>query len=189
MGDGKANFICCICFPLAFAIGSGHVTTCEALLARGASITAVCDAGRTALVFACRAGKSDCVALLLRHGASPLALPDTQGYTPLTHCLAGDHRQCGVHLVLAAPSLLPQLVHTAAGGASGDDLQGAGDTTALAAREMVGLLCLQSAGVTRQVLRSVVTTAASSFHEALCPASATGAARGMFGTKEMHNIN
>jgi ankyrin repeat protein len=155
------------------------VTTCEALLARGASVTTVCCAGRTALVFACRAGKSDCVALLLRHGANPLAAPDTDGKTPLAHCLAGGHRQCGVHLVLAAPPLLPLLIHAAAaGGASDQRVDGSGSPHVSAAREMVGLLCLQSAAVARQILRAVVSTAATCFHEALCPASATGATRG-----------
>ena len=84
---------------LWLACGSGHVSTVQFLLARGARVDAADDAQMTPLHAACAAGHDEVARLLLDNGASINSLAD--GGTPLMSACAAGHAEC-VRVLLKA---------------------------------------------------------------------------------------
>ena len=84
---------------LWLACGSGHASTVQFLLARGARVDAADDARMTPLHAACGAGHDEVAHLLLDNGASIDSLAD--GGTPLMSACAAGHAEC-VRVLLKA---------------------------------------------------------------------------------------
>ncbi|TKS88556.1 Ankyrin repeat and SOCS box protein 4 [Collichthys lucidus] len=68
------------------------------LLQEGAAVNRMPN-GKTPLHVACTVSNSDCVALLLAHGAKVNSL-SLSGHTPLHHCISGESVDCAKQLIL-----------------------------------------------------------------------------------------
>lgn len=72
--------------------------TALALLEKGASINRMPN-GKTPLHVACEVSNSDCVALLLAHGAKVKSL-SLSGHTALHYCITRESVDCAKQLIL-----------------------------------------------------------------------------------------
>lgn len=74
------------------------VETALALLEAGAAVNGMPN-GKTPLHVACEVSNSDCVALLLAHGAKVNSL-SLSGHTPLHYCITAESADCAKQLIL-----------------------------------------------------------------------------------------
>lgn len=72
--------------------------TALVLLQEGAAVNRMPN-GKTPLHVACEVSNSDCVALLLAHGAKINGL-SLSGHTPLHYCITRESVNCAKHLIL-----------------------------------------------------------------------------------------
>ncbi|XP_028284777.1 ankyrin repeat and SOCS box protein 4 isoform X1 [Parambassis ranga] len=73
------------------------VETALVLLEKGAAVNQMPN-GKTPLHVACEVSNSDCVALLLAHGAKVNSL-SLSGHTPLHYCITSESVNCAKHLI------------------------------------------------------------------------------------------
>jgi ankyrin repeat protein len=78
-------------FPLKTAARAGSAVEVDSLLAKGAPLTQVDEAGNSALISAAYHGRPEVVALLLRRGADP-DHRNQEGYAALDYAMERGHR-------------------------------------------------------------------------------------------------
>jgi len=78
---------------IAFAAGGGSVEDVELLVAAGADVAAVAEAGRSAMFFAAQQGHAEVIEALARAGAN-CNQADTEGTTPMLIACESGHVTC-----------------------------------------------------------------------------------------------